>query len=110
MDTVLSLSRPLLYNRELHFLDFSALAPSSPPPRWVSHVRDPTRRFLSRFAFARQSNNLFDFKTFHLTEPEAVGNLTKEEWLEKDLNECVLTGDSECDFRNGSFRDFAIVS
>lgn len=75
----------------------------------LSIVRDPAKRFISRFGFMRQDNNIFDYKIMHKLEPDAVGKLSKEEWKAKDLNKCILERDPECAFQTGSFRDFQIV-
>ena len=58
-------------------------------PSWVNMVRDPIDRFVSRFSFLR-------------TKKRWTGRLQRppKEWFEKDINNCILSGDLECQFNS----------
>ena len=65
-----------VYNREIHFTNFSAYG--NRIPKFLTVLRDPVSRFVSRFGFIRQLVNHYDFNIFHWLEPEAVrDNITK---------------------------------
>ena len=71
-------------------------------------VRDPVSKFESRFHYGRQVN-LYD--KLKRREPHRVGNLTKREWMDKNISECVFDPlDMECNHLPGSAQDLTIVS
>ena len=57
--------------------------------------------------------NIFGAKTiFKLAaqEPDVLSqNQTVEEWQGKDLNDCILGDDLECNWKFGALKDFSVV-
>ena len=68
----------------MHILVLEDLVPS-----WVNVVRDPIDRFVSRFNYLRTEKRWTD----RLQRPP-------KEWFEKDINNCILSGDLECQFNS----------
>ena len=58
-------------------------------PSWVNNVRDPIDRFVSQFNYLR-------------TEKRWAKQLQRppKEWFEKDINNCIISGDLECQFNS----------
>ena len=53
-------------------------------------VRDPVERYISEFYYNRQEERWKDI----IERPN-------QDWFEKDLSQCILTNDPECDFGPG---------
>ena len=80
-------------------------------PVWINMVRDPVDRFHSQFYYERQ------FKTRPIKPSEVKEEILEfycnvksntifwQEYLSKDMDSCVLSGDAECNFRPGSAPD-----
>ena len=56
-------------------------------PSWVNIIRDPVDRFVSLFYYLRAKHRW----THQLQRPP-------KEWFEKDINNCIIFGDPECQF------------
>ena len=56
-------------------------------PSWINIVRDPVDRFVSLFHYLRAEHRW----THSLQRPP-------KEWFEKDINNCIISGDLECQF------------
>ena len=87
LSSVLDSKRPVAVDRHVYFLqsqDYSLERPS-----WVNVVRDPVDRFVSLFYFLR-------------TPKRWLGKADKppDEWFHKDLNNCIISGDLECQFNS----------
>ena len=68
----------------LHILFLEEFVPS-----WVNIVRDPIERFVSHFNFLRAEKRWKN----QLQRPP-------KEWFKKDINNCILSGDLECQFNS----------
>ena len=60
-------------------------------PTWINMVRDPVDRYVSLFNFLRSEHRWLN----QLQKPP-------EEWFEKDINKCIISGDPECQFNSDS--------
>lgn len=71
-------------------------------PLYLNVVRDPVERVISWFYYIRTPWYLVDRKT-HFPEYQ----LPTVQWLKKDYETCVLTGDPECVYIQGDRSNFA---
>ena len=60
-------------------------------PTWINVVRDPVDRFVSTFHFLRSENRWTD-------KP----HIPPKDWFHKDINDCIIQGDAECQFNPDS--------
>ena len=101
----------MIYTRHIHFIDFSDFG--LPMPYYFNQVRDPVERFRSRFYWTRANFQAKDwYRDFWMIEPEADPQklLSFDEWFNKAFEKCALNRtDPECNLKDGSSRDFAIV-
>ena len=74
--------------RHVYFVDTGAydIDPKA-RPLWVNMVRDPVDRFVSLFYFLRSKKRWQDRE-----------EKPPDEWFQKDMSDCVLSGDLECQF------------
>lgn len=98
--------RPLSYDRHVYFIDFRQF--SNGNPTYMSVVRDPVQKFASRFHYARMDRG-FIYKKLASQNMSLVQNLSMDAWIRKDLEECILTRDPECQMSLGQEYDLTIV-
>ncbi|XP_059081483.1 uronyl 2-sulfotransferase-like [Tigriopus californicus] len=73
----------------IRFIDFRAF--NRTPPIWISQVRDPSERFISRYHFVRRRDRL-GFQTLL----KKRGLLEAEKWHNMSVDYCVSRGLPEC--------------
>ena len=82
--TPTSMATPLSFDRHVYFVDFETFGFEAPV--WFSVVRDPVRKFVSRFRYARVGGKSGLFEKLVRNNASSVFGLTKAEWLNKDIN------------------------
>ena len=96
------------YDRHVYFIDFGMFSTgendNSSVPVWFSLVRDPLSKFVSRFHYHRQIGKRYYPKTFGMGSKAGL-----KDWMGKDLDRCVLSGDPECQIEMGKPYDLTIV-
>ena len=90
----------------VNFVDLSEVNLTS--PLWVSMVRDPVRRYVSAFDFARTAtSDVYNSRKLYdnlLNEGSLrVRNLTYDQWMGMDMNECVASQHPDCELREGEW-------
>jgi len=99
-------SRPLSYDRHVHFIDFSIY--NSSQPIWFSIMRDPVDKFLSRYYYNRGGKAILYDKMVERNESLIIG-VSKDEWKKKDIVQCIFDEkDDECNLKPGSKADLAM--
>ena len=53
---------------------------------WINMIRDPVDRFVSLFFYTRKQQH--------------CSNKPRDQWCGKDINQCIISGDSECKYFN----------
>lgn len=81
-----------MFLSHIRFIDFREF--NRTPPIWISQVRDPTERFISRYHFVRRRERQ-NFKTLMRKR----GVLEAEKWANMSVDECVGRGLHECNLR-----------
>ncbi|XP_066956265.1 heparan sulfate 2-O-sulfotransferase pipe isoform X1 [Macrobrachium rosenbergii] len=92
---------PSVYVKHVCYINFTIFNVSQ--PLYVNMVRDPVERVISWYYYVRAPWYFVERKQAfpELPLPSAM-------WLRKDYETCVLTGDRECQYREGDERpDFA---
>ncbi|XP_075160324.1 heparan sulfate 2-O-sulfotransferase pipe isoform X6 [Haematobia irritans] len=85
------LSPGTVYIEHCNWLNFTAL--KTPKPIMINLVRDPVERMISWYFYVRGSyKNALYYKKF----PDAP--VKSEEWFKKNFNQCVRSGDPECQY------------
>eukprot|EP00095_Tigriopus_kingsejongensis_P005259 maker-scaffold498_size154992-snap-gene-0.20 protein:Tk05259 transcript:maker-scaffold498_size154992-snap-gene-0.20-mRNA-1 annotation:"heparan sulfate 2-o-sulfotransferase pipe-like" len=79
------------YHVDTHYYDTTL------NPIWINLVRQPVDRFVSMFFHHRKA------KFWNENDMPPKG------WFEKDINECILSGDPECSLRPGDHREQQIT-
>ena len=111
---VLSYQLPLAYDRHVYFIDYPNVTggrgsnAALPSPTWVSVVREPVAKFVSRYFYARDHAVPSFKKLLKRGVPYAL-NTTMAEWKAKGLDDCVLKKDPECTMVEGQLYDLMIV-
>ena len=77
-------STPISFDRHVYFVDFETFGFEAPV--WFSVVRDPVRKFVSRFHYARVGGKSGLFEKLVRNNASSVFGQTKAEWLNKDIN------------------------
>ena len=81
---------PFAMDRHMYFIDTKIYnLEKGLEPTWINMVRDPVERFVSNFHWER-SEYLWSLHSWLLQPPQ--------EWFDKDINTCIISGDSECQF------------
>ncbi|TRY76717.1 hypothetical protein TCAL_07928, partial [Tigriopus californicus] len=78
----------------IRFIDFRAF--NGTPPIWISQVRDPLERFISRYNYVRRRERP-DYQTLL----KKRGVLEAEKWRNMSLDYCVSQGLPECYLKPG---------
>ncbi|XP_042891350.1 heparan sulfate 2-O-sulfotransferase pipe-like [Penaeus japonicus] len=92
---------PSVYVKHVCYINFTTF--NLTQPLYVNMVRDPVERVISWYYYVRAPWYFVERKQAfpELPLPSAM-------WLRKDYETCVLTGDRECQYREGDERpDFA---
>jgi len=102
-----SRSQPTIFDEHLHFL------PTSPSCHnlisWITMVRDPVEMYISRYLYARRRNSGRGMFRGQKASGKIDKGLSIEEWKEKDLSTCVLSGDPECALEKGTASDLPVA-
>jgi len=77
----------LALDRHVYFVQTEDYRQTPVDPVWINMVRDPVDRFVSLFYFLRSKKRWQDKE-----------EVPPEEWFSKDMSQCVLSGDLECQF------------
>ncbi|XP_022254610.1 heparan sulfate 2-O-sulfotransferase pipe-like isoform X2 [Limulus polyphemus] len=93
---------PFAYDRHIYFTNF--LDFYYPNPIYINSMRDPVEKIISRFYFWRVPG----IPVFEELKSAGKVNISKREWMKKDFEQCVRTGDPECLFITGQSYDLAI--
>eukprot|EP00095_Tigriopus_kingsejongensis_P012451 snap_masked-scaffold89_size390429-processed-gene-2.6 protein:Tk12451 transcript:snap_masked-scaffold89_size390429-processed-gene-2.6-mRNA-1 annotation:"heparan sulfate 2-o-sulfotransferase pipe" len=64
-------------------------------PIWISLVRDPVERFISRFYYIRRQAERFKAKA------REIGRKNAERWLNMTIDECIASAQDECSIQAG---------
>ena len=75
---------------------------------WFSIIRDPVEKFISAFCYNR--DNHFDAGWLVGIDFPIPDGVSKEEFVDKNLQECIQKGDLECQIIQGQKYDHSIVS
>ncbi|KAH8408066.1 hypothetical protein KR222_008433 [Zaprionus bogoriensis] len=88
-----------IYIRHINWLDFDEF--DLPKPIYINMVRDPVERVISWFYYARSSyKNAVEYR-------KAPNKKIKpESWYKKNFNDCVRSGDPECQYVPHTVKDF----
>lgn len=87
-----------VYISHVNWIDFDDF--DLPKPIYVNMVRDPVERVISWYYYIRGSyRNAIFFQKFPERQPNT------EEWYKKDFNDCVRSGDPECNFMQMQVND-----
>ncbi|XP_029408848.1 heparan sulfate 2-O-sulfotransferase pipe isoform X4 [Bactrocera dorsalis] len=79
----------------INFYDFGL-----PKPIYINLVRDPVERVISWYFYARNA-----YKNAWVFRKNPNANLKSAVWFKKDFNECVRSGDPECQYVPYTFVD-----
>ena len=90
-----ALANPTVWVRHLNYIDFNALGLAN--PQWLGLVRDPVERVISNFYYRRAGWNIVERAKAFPNEP-----LPDPAFLRRDFESCVLEGDAECLYIQGS--------
>ncbi|XP_017957433.1 heparan sulfate 2-O-sulfotransferase pipe-like isoform X3 [Drosophila navojoa] len=98
-ELVAGLDEGTFYIRHINWLDFSEF--DLPLPIYINMVRDPVERVISWFYYARSSyKNAIEYRK----SPNK--RIKPESWYKKNFNECVRSGDPECQYVPHTVKDF----
>ncbi|SPP76576.1 blast:Heparan sulfate 2-O-sulfotransferase pipe [Drosophila guanche] len=87
-----------IYIEHCNWLDFRRY--ELPEPIYINLVRDPVERMISWFYYVRSGyRNAIVHRRFPNT------TMKSEKWFKKSYNECVRSGDPECQYVPGSVKD-----
>ncbi|KAL7734363.1 hypothetical protein ACLKA6_010698 [Drosophila palustris] len=95
---VAGLDEGTVYIRHINWLDFDEF--DLPKPIYINMVRDPVERVISWFYYARSSyKNAIEYRK----SPNK--KIKPESWYKKNFNECVRSGDPECQYVPHTVKD-----
>ncbi|XP_017840006.1 uncharacterized protein LOC108597898 [Drosophila busckii] len=95
---VAGLEEGSVYIRHINWLDFDEF--DLPHPIYINMVRDPVERVISWFYYARSSyKNAIEFRKAPNKKMKPVS------WYKKNFNECVRSGDPECQYVPHTVKD-----
>ena len=102
--------RPSMTVQEIHFVAFPVDAAAH--PGYVTFLRDPVERFKSRYQWSRANPKTakIQFRAQKFYEPIQVRNLSFGEWLNRDLESCVMNEDAACNMNEGETVDHPLVT
>jgi len=87
-----------IYIEHCNWLDFRRY--QLPRPIYINLVRDPVERMISWYYYVRSGyRNAIHHRRF----PNAT--IKSEKWFKKSYNDCVRSGDPECQYVPGSIKD-----
>ena len=92
------------FDAHLYFIDFRNYTYAARNPIYFSSIRDPIDRFVSKFFYARK-NSLRHYSRLVASNSSYARGMSVEDWIHKDINQCILTRDPECKFVKGELRD-----
>ncbi|XP_043193670.1 heparan sulfate 2-O-sulfotransferase pipe-like [Amphibalanus amphitrite] len=78
-----SKKKPVVFDRHVYYVDFTEFNQSE--PIYINLIRDPVQRFISFFHYLRLEKRY-----------RKATQRPKRQWFNKNLNECVMSGDPEC--------------
>ncbi|XP_012157989.2 heparan sulfate 2-O-sulfotransferase pipe [Ceratitis capitata] len=88
-----------VYIEHVNWIDFEAF--DLPKPIYINLVRDPVERVISWYFYSRGAyKNAIEYRK----NPDKP--IKSAEWYKKDFNECVRSGDPECQYVPFSVKDF----
>lgn len=97
-DWIADLEPGSVYIEHCNWLNFTRL--DAPKPIMINLVRDPVERMISWFFYVRGSyKNALYYRKF----PNAP--VKSAAWYKKDFNQCVRSGDPECQYVPYEIRD-----
>ncbi|XP_070064450.1 heparan sulfate 2-O-sulfotransferase pipe isoform X7 [Drosophila virilis] len=88
-----------VYIEHTSWIDFNAF--NLPKPIYINLVRDPVERVISWYYYVRNS---YLNAIFYRKNPMAT--LKPTAWFKKDFNECVRSGDPECQYVPLTVKDY----
>lgn len=95
---------PSVYVKHVCYVNFTQY--NGTQPIYVNMVRDPVERVISWYYYVRAPWYFVERKQAFPELP-----LPSSQWLRKDYESCVMSGDRECQYREGDERpDFAQLS
>ncbi|XP_033237557.1 heparan sulfate 2-O-sulfotransferase pipe isoform X10 [Drosophila pseudoobscura] len=95
---VADLEEGSIYIEHINWIDFDEF--DQPKPIYINMVRDPVERVISWFFYARGSyKNAIEYRK----KPNL--KIKKESWYKKNFNECVKSGDPECQYIPHTVKD-----
>ncbi|KRK02395.1 uncharacterized protein Dyak_GE27602 [Drosophila yakuba] len=95
---VADLEEGTMYIEHINWLDFDEF--DLPKPIYMNLVRDPVERVISWFFYARSSyKNAIEYRK----RPNQ--KIKPESWYKKNFNECVRSGDPECQYVPHTVKD-----
>ncbi|XP_067647741.1 heparan sulfate 2-O-sulfotransferase pipe isoform X5 [Eurosta solidaginis] len=90
-ETISEFSDGSVYIEHVNWIDFEEF--DLPKPVYINLVRDPVERVISWYFYARGAyKNAIEYRK------DPYKPLKSAEWYKKDFNECVRSGDSECQY------------
>ncbi|XP_045124770.1 heparan sulfate 2-O-sulfotransferase hst-2-like isoform X2 [Portunus trituberculatus] len=98
-----SSSSSFSYDRHLYYIDFVAEGAETHPV-YINVVREPIERFISSFYYVRSKERL--------ARIAAKGHLKVKPssyWLNRTVEQCVMNGEAECSFVNGTKQETVIT-
>ncbi|XP_033157889.1 heparan sulfate 2-O-sulfotransferase pipe-like isoform X4 [Drosophila mauritiana] len=95
---VADLEEGTMYIEHINWLDFDEF--DLPKPIYINLVRDPVERVISWFFYARSSyKNAIEYRK----RPNQ--KIKPESWYKKNFNDCVRSGDPECQYVPHTVKD-----
>ncbi|XP_012158160.1 heparan sulfate 2-O-sulfotransferase pipe-like [Ceratitis capitata] len=98
-DFIFRLGANSAYIEHVNWIDFHDYG--LPKPIYMNLVRDPVERVISWFFYARNS-----YKNAHMFRKNPNALLFPATWYKKDFNECVRSGDPECQYVPFTYIDY----
>lgn len=97
-ELIAGLDEGTFYIRHINWIDFDEF--DLPQPIYINLVRDPVERVISWFYYARSSyKNAVEYRKSPNKKIKSVA------WYKKNFNECVKSGDPECQYVPHTVKD-----
>ncbi|XP_055843997.1 heparan sulfate 2-O-sulfotransferase pipe isoform X2 [Episyrphus balteatus] len=98
VETMTQLNEESIYMKHIGFINFTQF--DLQQPIYMNLVRDPVERVISWFYYTRSAyKNAIYFQKVKNAEVQSL------DWWKKDFNQCVRSGDHECNYKQYAIKD-----